>query len=340
MSATAACEHAFLQTRPLARVLEGAGKNCPGAVIAGHVDADVLEYIQNDIAWEKWHRKCFASNFEANKSIERGEAAKRLKVEYVGYADPHTPPTCLRLNADDNLQAVDSSRVQAFVRALKKCNREWLHQLTERARQQIARIGMPAEFLEASGKPFLQECFTENAFTYVSGMVMKPGEREEAWHTDGGASVIHAGLTIFGHRTVEVASCGPDGNNTTELHQPPGSLYVGNFSALEHRVCHTAESAGCYGDEASAELIKIAIMLRADYFRCARAREINSTPGPRELFLVVNKEVAQHIAQMPFDLPSLDEVIAEKSDLDGRAWKTTYLIIYKDRYIHIYGIKC
>ncbi len=131
--------------------------------------------------------------------------------------------------------------------------------------------------------------------------------------------MIHAGLTIFGHRTVEIASCGPDGNNTTELHQPPGSLYVYNFSALEHRGCHTADSAGCYGDEASAQLIKIAIMLRADYFRCARARKINSTPVPRELFLIVNKEVAQHIAQMPFYLPSLDEVLTEARALAASA---------------------
>ena len=60
---------------------------------------------------------------------------------------------------------------------------------------------------------------------------MKPGEHAEDWHTDGGASVIHAALTIFGHRMVEVESWDPDEEITTQLHQRPLSLYVGNFSA-------------------------------------------------------------------------------------------------------------
>jgi len=117
LRATAACEHAFLQKRPLERAIDGTGKNGPGAVIAGRIDEDVLEYVQNDPAWEKWHRECFASNFEANKCIARGEAAKRLKKEFVGYADPHCPPKCLSLNSDDGdgrgLEPVDSERLQA-----------------------------------------------------------------------------------------------------------------------------------------------------------------------------------------------------------------------------------
>ena len=181
---------------------------------------------------------------------------------------------------------------------------------------------MPAEFLEANGKPFLEECFTDNAFTYLSGQVMKPGERAEAWHTDGGASVIHAGLTIFGHRMVEVKSGDPDGKNTTELHQRPGSLYVGNFCALEHRVCHSAASAGCYGDGPSGKQVKIAFMLRSDYFRHARARKIKATPGPAELFAVVNAEVAKQIEQMPFYSPTLDEVLAEARALVASALST------------------
>jgi hypothetical protein len=57
--------------------------------------------------------------------------------------------------------------------------------------------------------------------------------------------------------------------------------------------------------------LQIAVMLRSDYFRSARARKIDSTPGPAELFPVVNKEVAKYIAQEPFFLPDLAAVLAE-----------------------------
>ena len=52
-------------------------------------------------------------------------------------------------------------------------------------------------------------------------------------------------------------------------------------------------------------------MLRADVFREARARVINSTPGPSETLNLVNRHVAKHIAEQPFYLPDLADVIAE-----------------------------
>ena len=60
-------------------------------------------------------------------------------------------------------------------------------------------------------------------------------------------------------------------------------------------------------------------MMRADYFRKARARIINRTLGPRELFAVVNAEVVKQIKQMPFYSPTLDEVLAEARALVASA---------------------
>ena len=52
-------------------------------------------------------------------------------------------------------------------------------------------------------------------------------------------------------------------------------------------------------------------MIRSDVFRCHRARKIDSTPGPVELFNVVNCTVAQYLADVPVALPDLTEVLAE-----------------------------
>ena len=50
--------------------------------------------------------------------------------------------------------------------------------------------------------------------------------------------------------------------------------------------------------------------------RDCRARKINSTPGPVELFRVVNCTVAQHLAHVPVALPDLTEVLAEVARTD------------------------
>ena len=57
--------------------------------------------------------------------------------------------------------------------------------------------------------------------------------------------------------------------------------------------------------------LQIAVMIRSDVFRDCRARKINSTLGPVELFRVVNCTVAQHLADVPVALPDLTEVLAE-----------------------------
>mgnify|MGYP000562239769 CR=1 FL=1 len=78
-----------------------------------------------------------------------------------------------------------------------------------------------------------------------------------------------------------------------------------------------ATAKGDAEDPAPAETAKgdqrrqIAVMIRSDVFRNFRARKINSTPGPVEFFRVVNRIVAQHLADVPVALPDLTEVLAE-----------------------------
>ena len=140
--------------------------------------------------------------------------------------------------------------------------------------------------------------------------MVRTGERQDGWHIDGGASLLHAALTIFGTRTLQVklrdATDGAD--RIIELPQRPGSFYIGNLCALEHNVVHGAESAGCYKLEGQQEW-QIAVMLRTDVFRATRSRNINTTPGPKEVFDIVNRETARHLAEQPLQLPDLTAVL-------------------------------
>ena len=131
------------------------------------------------------------------------------------------------------------------------------------------------------------------------------------------------------------------GKPQVTLDQEPGSLYVGNLSALEHNVRHheeckhtfdgtavtakgdgkdlasAAAAKGGAEDRAPAEAAKgnqglqIAAMIRCDVFRERKARTINSTLGPVEFFRVVNRTVAEHLADVPVALLDLTEVLAE-----------------------------
>ena len=62
---------------------------------------------------------------------------------------------------------------------------------------------------------------------------------------------------------------------------------------------------------AGADQVQICVMLRTDVFRAARARKLNSTPGPAELFEIVNLETAHHLAEVAFPLPDLGGVLWE-----------------------------
>ena len=201
---------------------------------------------------------------------------------FAGYvAEKNKPPTCKRLNGDPNLEPIRSERTAFFARALRRCARGWLHQLQERVRAEIRRVGLPVHVLP-NASPFMEEDLSDNAFAYASVQVLKVGKREDGWHTDGGASLLHAGLTIFGSRQLLVKVKGENG--CTSLAQRPGSFYVGNLCALEHNVAHGASAPGSLGDGAMPQRkqVQIAVMLRSDLFRQARVRRKDACIGPPE----------------------------------------------------------
>ena len=158
----------------------------------------------------------------------------------------------------------------------------------------------------------MNESFADTAFAYASVQVMSAGTaRSDGWHTDGGCSLLHAGLTLFGTKTPQVEVEADSCNEPQELLQRPGSFYVGNLVALSHNVKHTAEGHGCFQTRSQDQGVQVAIMARSDVFREARARRINNTPGPKELFDIVNRVVATQLAEKPLLTPSLTAVLAE-----------------------------
>ena len=310
LTAASASMHSFLVSSALfVRVASCNGKNGPGSIIQGSIDDDVLDYLQKCPTWEKWHAECLANNFAPNDCISRAEGKKRMKSEFVGFVDANNAPKCKSLNGDVQLKFIGSERLGFFVLAMRRVAHAWLHQLTARVRAAILREHLPSAFLKDNGPPFMEEDFADNTFAYASVQLLRVAPREDGWHTDGGASLLHASVTLFGSREVQVKTSYGLEERCISLIQKPGSFYMGSMTALEHNVVHHDEPEGpLYQGSDRAE---IAVMLRCDVFRKCRARKINAVPGPTELFRIVNAEVARHLAEVPFHLPDFAAVIAE-----------------------------
>ena len=276
----------------------------------------------------------FQTGAAISKSVGEDEAALGLKTEIAGIVDEENPPKCRHLFGDANLPLIPSERFAALVRAIRGKWRLWLPQLGFKMREAVRADGMPESIVQKNGQPILEEDFADNAFAYVPIQLMQPGARDDAWHTDGGCSLLHAAVTLFGTRSVEVKVAGID---QVTLHQAPGSFYVGSLAALEHCVRHHEDckhtfhpaavtASGDAEDPAPRtsrrlrqkrnpakgdQRLQIAVMIRSDVFRDCRARTINAVPGPAEFFHVVNFAVARHLADVPVALPDLTEVLAE-----------------------------
>ena len=329
MTIAQAKTHSFLQPLGLLplRVLLATqpGKNGVGTIAAGDLDQDLLRYLQKCPSWNRLAEQRLKTGATCSKCVRGEEAALGLKTEIVGIVDEVNPPQCRSLNRDTNLQLIPSERFAAFVRAIRIKWRPWLEQLGHKMREAVQADGMPDTISRQNGKPILEEEFADNAFAYASIQLMQPGPRNDGWHTDGGCSLLHASVTLYGTRSVEVRV---EGKEQVTLDQVPGSFYVGNLSALEHNVRHHEEckctfdgAAGTAQDGAAGtaqasegdQRLQIAVMIRSDVFRECRARKINATPGPAEFFRVVNYTVAQHLAHVPVALPDLAEVLDEET---------------------------
>ena len=293
------------------------GKNGTGTIAEGELDADLLRFLQNDFCWDGLAKQRLNTGATHSKCVRGDEAAKGLKTEIAGIVDEQNPPKCRSLNRDTDLQRIPSERFSAFVRALKRKWRPWLQQLGDKMRTAVADDRMPQDLIAKNGTPIMEEDFADNAFAYASIQLMQPGERDDGWHTDGGCSLLHAAVTLFGTRAVQVKT--EDKTDIVTLEQEPGCFYVGTLAALDHNVHHHA-SDDCKDtfqtkheleQEVEDRRLQIAVMIRSDVFREFRARRIGATPGPAEFFHVVNHAVAEHLAHVPVKLPDLTEVLDE-----------------------------
>ena len=290
------------------------GKNGTGTILEANLDPDLLHFLQSDPCWDVLAKQRADTGATHSRCVRGDEAQKGLKTEIPGIVDAKNPPKSRSLNRDNKLQMIPSERFAAFQRALRKKWRLWLQQLQDKMRPAVNLDNMPEELVNKNGKPILEEDFAHNAFAYASIQLMAPGARDDGWHTDGGCSLLHAAVTLWGTRSVEVAL---EDKDQVTLEQKPGSFYVGTLAALHHNVHHHERCDHTFSNDYLKQQpegkrdLQIAAMIRCDLIREVRARRADATPGPVEFFNVVNHTAAEHLATVPVALPDLTDVLDE-----------------------------
>ena len=216
-------------------------------------------------------------------------------------------------------------RVSSWIQAFKRVNAPSLKQLDEGIVAQLSRL--KAKDIGRNGCWFLATRADDWFNHFVSIQFLKPTERVDTEHYDGGASVLHMGLSLWGRRQVFLHLAAPaenrdkasssDGNPNSlsfewqETNQRPGSVYLGNFSAVKHQVKHEGayDSNEMYHSSRGG-IFKVAVMIRTSCFSAARARATSSPAGPKIVNTTVCKAIHHALISGRLRLPRLSECLA------------------------------
>ena len=202
-----------------------------------------------------------------------------LKYEEGGYVTT-APPKCTKMATLDMSRPTSCNRVAMFGRAYIKRNRLQFLQMGQEIAARIRQF--PQHLREGqNAKDFLEDVLADTCLVYAVIQVMLPTVRSDPSHYDGGASLVHSGLTLYGRR--DLALLYPDGK--IELcAQTPGQYYTGNLCAIRHEVRHH--------EPAGMELLdghQVAIMFRTDCFRGNRASKLEGKPTPIHIYDAANE---------------------------------------------------
>ena len=190
-------------------------------------------------------------------------------------------------------------RSRAFVRV----NSAPIEDLAARIQRSLA--DLPPDVLEnKNAKHLLETPPSEWLFKFVMIQIMRPGDRRDKRHVDGGASLLHLGLSVFGHRTLVFWEEGRDQPHRAT--QTAGDMYLSSPALFEHQVLHEdADGDGLLPMDDMGPC-KVALQLRCNIFSHNRA----TTPpaGPTELRLAAGRAVLEWLTTASLILPNRTDV--------------------------------
>ena len=216
-------------------------------------------------------------------------------------------------------------RLNAWLRAFKIANAAIIEQMDEEMVALLARLSL--DDLGGNGRYFLTNQAASDWFCkFISLQMLTPAERLDTAHFDGGASILHMGLTLWGRRRLYlnladpaeklVPLAGPAADEWVVTHQRPGSLYLANLCAPYHQVGHEGgDDSDDLFEAPSGQSYKVAIMFRTSCFPFARARATSNPPNPKAVFEIVSSVIHRTLLCKRFCLPTLQDCLEQEEQL-------------------------
>lgn len=322
MTAADALQHPFFEEGRLllfGGVPSYMGKRHEWNMLAGQMPHDVLMWLRADPALTKSGLKQFNLRFDMEDKRTKSEASRKIIIAGYSYCKPpSTQMCCLSL-----AEPLPLYRFEAWAKAFRSVNADALADMSARALRAVG--GFDDKALGENGADFvgtpLLEWFATCGELCISAALNKevatgPNTAATCWsepsHQDGGASVLHMGITLFGRRKV-VCHQGKD-LPPVELVCPPGSVYLGGLTGPEHQVHHLVplpgevlrDSGVATGPQFDSGL-SITIMCRTALFAHNRARLRNVMPSPEGFFFAIAESFRASLAALPFRLPDLHD---------------------------------
>ncbi len=290
------------------------GKRHDWNMLAANMPHDALMWLRADPALTKDGLKSLNLNFDMANKRTKSEAGR--KIILAGYS--HTPPATKQMCNLSLASPLPLERFGAWAAAFRAVNADSLAELESQAKRAVSRMN-PKEIGD-NGQHFVDTPLLEWFATCGELCLSAPVGSDVAtcWsepeHCDGGASIVHMGVTWFGRREL-VCQQGSDLPPIT-LTCLPGSVYVGGLTGPVHQVHHQVPRAGesLRGSGVATgpgfdEGLSVTIMCRTALFPHNQARLRNTTPSPPCVFYALAESFRSSFAALPFRLPTLPEIL-------------------------------
>ena len=280
---------------PRARVLH-TGSRHNWNILTGTIGIETLTWLRQDLADPSF----LDIDFEASRPDVKTEENRKFIMSGKMCAEPASGAMCGLSLA----RLLPLPRLRAWFAAFKAANADALSELNRLAR--TAATACEAEGQDRNRAHFLASPF-DSWFVSAGELVIAKasGDWQEPWHQDGGASVMHLGLTLYGERTMTCRTlCAePD----IVVRNVPGTVYWGGLTGPTHGVQHTPSPP----DQLLEETQSVSVMMRTTLFPHTQSRLRGTTPHPVEFFHAISASFAASLADSQWRLPTLAACVRE-----------------------------
>ena len=191
----------------------------PWTIILGCMPTDALEWLRRDASQlQAWKQKPHLH--QGAKSIVAGRMADNTSSEY--------------LNGLSIRLLLPAPRLRAWLLAFRRLNAEALKHML--AQTEAALRHLSEADLGMNGQHYLATDW-ESWFLTAGELHIfdNPGQLREARHKDGGASILHLNITLYGRRVLECFTNQSEASSQSWA-LAPGTVYLGTLTGPERQV--------------------------------------------------------------------------------------------------------